>query len=125
MPPCSSIAICNTSSFMLSSWGGTQVVSCALLQAHAAELEQRLAQVTAELSTSRALEGRLQQRLAASVPAVQLEEMAQRLEAAKAAAKHETGAVTALTLRAEEAERKLTELSDRRQRQLADITNLR
>eukprot|EP00878_Enallax_costatus_P003415 GHUV01003625.1.p1 GENE.GHUV01003625.1~~GHUV01003625.1.p1 ORF type:complete len:1706 (+),score=714.87 GHUV01003625.1:54-5120(+) len=94
-------------------------------QAHAGELEQRLAQATAELSTSRALEGRLQQRLAASVPAAQLQEMAERLLAAEAAAKHETGAVTALTLRAEEAERKLSELADRRQRQLGDITNLR
>lgn len=95
------------------------------MQAHAAEIEQRLAQVTAELSTSRALEGRLQQRLAASVPVAQYEELAQRLEAAEAAAKHESGAITALTLRAEEAERKLSQLTDRKQRQLADITNLR
>lgn len=95
------------------------------MQAHAAEVEQRLAQVTAELSTSRALEGRLQQRLTASVPVAQYEELAQRLEAAEAAAKHESGAITALTLRAEEAERKLSQLHDRKQRQLADITNLK
>lgn len=95
------------------------------LQAHAAELEHRLAQVSAELSTSRALEGRLQQRLAASVPAAQLEEMAARLDAAEAAAKHEGGAMAALLQRAEAAEAKATELSNRRQRQLADITNLR
>ncbi|WIA18956.1 hypothetical protein OEZ85_003625 [Tetradesmus obliquus] len=94
-------------------------------QAHAAELEHRLAQVSAELSTSRALEGRLQQRLAASVPAAQLEEMAARLDAAEAAAKHEGGAMAALLQRAEAAEAKATELSSRRQRQLADITNLR
>jgi cell pole-organizing protein PopZ len=95
------------------------------LQVHAAELEQRLAQVSAELSTSRALEGRLQQRLAASVPAEQLEEMAARLDAAEAAAKHEGGAMAAMLQRAEAAEAKAAELSSRKQRQLADITNLR
>lgn len=36
--------------------------------------------MSAELSSSRALEGRLQQRLASSVPAAQLEEMAARLQ---------------------------------------------
>jgi hypothetical protein len=39
-----------------------------------------MARASAELSTSRALEGRLQQRLASSVPTAQLEEMAARLQ---------------------------------------------
>eukprot|EP00882_Tetradesmus_deserticola_P021308 GHRQ01023069.1.p3 GENE.GHRQ01023069.1~~GHRQ01023069.1.p3 ORF type:complete len:111 (+),score=54.28 GHRQ01023069.1:381-713(+) len=101
----------------------TQYVRC--LQGHTAELEQRLAQISAELSTSRALEGRLQQRLAASVPAAQLEDMEARLVAAEAAAKHDGGAMAALLQRAEAAEAKAAELSSRKQRQLADITNLR
>lgn len=53
---------------------------CTRLQLLANDLEQRLASVSAELSTSRALEGRLQQRLAASVPAAQLEQMAECLQ---------------------------------------------
>jgi hypothetical protein len=51
--------------------------------------------------------------------------MAARLDAAEAAAKHEGGAMAALLQRAEAAEAKAAELSSRKQRQLADITNLR
>lgn len=47
------------------------------------------------------------------------------MQVAEAAAAHEEGQITALTLRAEEAERKLAEQGHRRQRQLADITNLK
>ncbi|KAF8064552.1 hypothetical protein HT031_003352 [Scenedesmus sp. PABB004] len=99
--------------------------SLAEAQAHNAELEQRLAQVSAELSTSRALEGCLQARLAASVPAAQLEDAVARLEAAEAASSQQGGAAAALLARAEDAERRLAELGGRKQRQLADITNLR
>eukprot|EP00879_Flechtneria_rotunda_P017649 GHRR01018501.1.p1 GENE.GHRR01018501.1~~GHRR01018501.1.p1 ORF type:complete len:2335 (+),score=1054.13 GHRR01018501.1:417-7421(+) len=99
--------------------------SLAEAKAHSSELEQWLAQVTAELSTSRALEARLQQRLVASVPAAQYDEVASRLDAAEAAAAKEEGASAALLLKAEEADRKLAEVADKQQRQLADITNLR
>lgn len=47
------------------------------------------------------------------------------LQLAEAAAAQEESRMTALTLRAEEAERKLAELGSKRQRQLADITNLK
>jgi hypothetical protein len=47
------------------------------------------------------------------------------LQVAEAAAAQEESRITALTLRAEEAERKLSELGHKRQRQLADITNLK
>jgi len=47
------------------------------------------------------------------------------MQVAEAAAAQEEGKMTALTLRAEEAERKLSELGHKRQRQLADITNLK
>lgn len=50
------------------------------VQALTSDLEQRLASVSAELCSSRALEARLQQRLAASVPTAQLDEMAARLQ---------------------------------------------
>lgn len=46
-------------------------------------------------------------------------------QVAEAAAALEESRMTALTLRAEEAERKLAELGSKRQRQLADITNLK
>jgi sarcosine oxidase gamma subunit len=95
------------------------------MQTHSTELEQRLAQATAELSTSRALEGRLQQRLAASVPAAEKEELASRLLIAEAAAAKENAAATAVVLRAEEAEKKLADLTHKKQRVLADVTNLR
>jgi hypothetical protein len=44
---------------------------------------------------------------------------------AESAAAQEESRTTALTLRAEEAERKLAEFGHKRQRQLADITNLK
>lgn len=56
-----------------------------LLQTLTSELEQQLANVSAELSSSRALEGRLQQRLATSVPAAQLEDLAERLQVGQCA----------------------------------------
>lgn len=57
-----------------------ETLCAAPCQALTADLEERLACVSGQLSTSRALEGRLQQRLAASVPAAQLQEMAARLQ---------------------------------------------
>jgi hypothetical protein len=47
------------------------------------------------------------------------------LQDAEAAAAQEGSRITALTLRAEDAERRLAELGGKRQRQLADITNLK
>lgn len=47
------------------------------------------------------------------------------LQVAEAAAAQEDSKLAALTLKAEEAERRLAELGGKRQKQLADITNLR
>ncbi len=88
-------------------------------------MEQRLAQVTAELATSRAMEGRLQQRLNGSKSAAEVEEVMRRMDAAESNAAQAEAAAAGLTVRAEEAERKLAEGAQQRQRQLADITNLR
>jgi hypothetical protein len=46
-------------------------------------------------------------------------------QVAESAAAQEESRTTALTLQAEEAERKLAEFGHKRQRQLADITNLK
>lgn len=46
-------------------------------------------------------------------------------QAAEAVAAQEESRITAATLRAEDAERKLAELGHKRQRHLADITNLK
>jgi hypothetical protein len=51
--------------------------------------------------------------------------LAYGMQVAEAAAAQEENKITALTLRAEDAERKLADRSHKRQRQLAEITNLK
>jgi hypothetical protein len=95
------------------------------LQEHISCLEQSLAQCNAELATSRSLEGRLQQRLVGCVLAEEHARLNQRLQAAEEAAATANGALSALTLRAEEAEHKLANAAGMRQHALADATHLR
>jgi hypothetical protein len=95
------------------------------VQDRVAELEARLAQTCAELATSRAVEVRLQQRLAGSKTAAEVEALYARLDGAEAAAARADDNTAALTLRAEEAERRTAEALAQRQRHLADLTSLR
>jgi hypothetical protein len=95
------------------------------IQARVVELESRLSQTSAELATTQAVEVRLQQRLAGSKTAAEVEQLYARLDAAEAAAAKLDGATAALSAKAEEAERKLQALVLQKQRHLADITNLR
>jgi hypothetical protein len=95
------------------------------VQDRVTELEARLAQTCAELATSRAVEVRLQQRLAGSKTAAEVEALYARLDAAESAAARADDSTAALTLRAEEAERRAAEALAQRQRHLADLTSLR
>lgn len=58
-------------------------------------------------------------------PAAEVAELVRRMEEAESAAAAAELSTSALQLRAEEAERSLEETRLQRQRQLADITNLR
>jgi hypothetical protein len=58
-------------------------------------------------------------------PAAEVSELVRRMEEAESAAAVAEASTAALQLRAEEAERSLEEARLQRQRQLADITNLR